>query len=363
MKRPAATQQAGFTLMEILVALGILALLTVLFAGVVHQTSDVWRRTTAKTEQFREARAAFESMTTRLAQATLNTYLDYDNATNPRRYERRSELRFISGPADDLLGTPSEGRSHPTHAVFFQAPLGVTELARYRGYENLLCAWGYYLELSDDTALRPDFITTQLAPPRFRSRLMELWEPAERNPIYGFTSGAAGRTYAGREWFRGIFATTHPPVHVLAENIVALIITPRLAAADEAAVKSGGDNADYSPLAPNFLYDSAPAATAGDSRYSDGRLNPIHQLPPLLEVTMVAVDELSAQRLGRAWESPDPFEIASYFRDTRRTGQELHREGSSDSLESRLIAQHVNYRLFTTNVVIRGAKWSRTQTD
>ncbi len=363
MKRRGATRPVGFTLVEVLVALGIVAMLTVLFAGVVHQTSDVWRRTTAKTEQFREARTAFESMTTRLAQATLNTYLDYDNAEAPKRYERRSELRFISGPADDLLGTPPAGRSRLTHAVFFEAPLGITELPRYRGYENLLCAWGYYLELADDTASRPDFITTQVVPARFRSRLMELGDPAERNSIYSFTSGAAGRSYAGREWFRNAFATDRPPVRVLAENIVALIITPRLAPADEAAVKSSGENADYSPLAPMFLYDSAPAATPTDPRYSDGRLNPIHQLPPLLEVTMVAIDELSAQRQGRAWESADPLEIAEYFRDTRRMSQELHADGSPDSLESRLIAQHLNYRLFTTNVVIRGAKWSRTQTD
>ena len=363
MKNRGDTRQAGFTLVEVLVSLGIVVLLTVLFAGIVHQTSVVWRRTTAKTEQFGEARAAFESMTMRLAQATLNTYWDYDNVAAPKRYERRSELRFISGPADDLIGTPPAGRSRLTHAVFFQAPLGITELPRYRGYENLLCTWGYYLEVGDDLALRPDFITTQVVPARFRSRLMELWDPAERNPIYSFTSGPMGRAYAGREWFRGVFASNHPPVRVLAENIVALIITPRLAPADEAAVKSSGENADYSPLAPNFLYDSAPVATPSDPRYSDGRLNPIHQLPPLLEVTMVAVDELSAKRLGRAWQSADPFEIGRYFRDTRHTGQELHLDGSPDSLESRLIQQHLNYRLFTTNVVIRGAKWSQTKTD
>jgi uncharacterized protein (TIGR02599 family) len=358
-----ATPPAGFTLMEILVALIIVAVLTVLFAGIVNHTSNVWRRTTAKAEQFREARTAYESMTARLAQATLNTYWDYDNPTNPRRYERRSELRFISGPADDLLGTPPAGRSHPAHAVFFQAPLGITEMPRYRGYENLLCLSGYYLELGDDTALRPDFITTKLVPPRFRSRLMELWAPAERNTIYSFTSGPAGRTYSGREWFTGLFAADHPPVHVLAENIVALIITPRLAPADEAPLKPAGENADYSPLAPNFLYDSAPVVAANDPRYSDARLNPINQLPPLLEVTMVAIDERSAGRLGHLWESTDPFEIANYFRDTRRTGPELHLDGSSDSLESRLVAQHLNYRVFTTNVVIRAAKWSSTQTN
>ena len=42
------------------------------------------------------------------------------------RYERRSELRFVCGPASTLLGN-GPNTQRVTHAVFFHAPLGMSD--------------------------------------------------------------------------------------------------------------------------------------------------------------------------------------------------------------------------------------------
>jgi uncharacterized protein (TIGR02599 family) len=216
-----------------MVSLAVLMILSLLLIAMSDQTARVWRSTTGKLEPFRDARAAFEAMTTRLSQATLNVYWDYDSAAAPTKYQRRSELRFIAGPSEMIFDGADEP-VRPTHSVFFAAPLGVTEDARYRGFENLLCTWGYFLEYGDDSALRPPFITEKIVPLRHRSRLKELWQPAEKNTIYSYTSAQTAadanrtRLYSGRDWFQRSLAEPRPPTHVLAENIVALLITPRL---------------------------------------------------------------------------------------------------------------------------------------
>ncbi|HEV7402683.1 MAG TPA: Verru_Chthon cassette protein C [Chthoniobacteraceae bacterium] len=360
------TVPAGFTLVELLAASTVVVIITGLLIGVLHQTGKIWQRTVGKAEQFREARGAFETITSRLAEATLNPYWDYDNANLPTKYLRRSELRFTSGPAEKLLGKPPDDRQWLTHGVFFQAPLGFTEVDRYRGYDSL-CTWGYYLDLGDDVGLRPAFLTKEVRPARVRPRLYELWVPTEENRIYKFTSGAAGRSYSGRDWFRQPLAETPPPVHVLAENILALIILPRLAPADEAEVKGNkpGISRDLSPLSPDYTYDSSPvsASNPADSRHLDRRLDPVHQLPPLLQVSMVAVDEPSAARLGYTNSAADPLELSGKFTKSTDLSKELFRAGGADAVESLLIARHANYRIFTTNVVLRAAKWSREQIE
>ncbi len=351
--------RAGFTMVEMMVSTAVLALLVVLMVGITSQANQIWRRASGKVEQFRETRAAFEAMTTRLAQATLNTYWDYDNPVNPTRYDRRSDLRFISGPANDILGGGG-ARPRLTHSVFFQAPLGEVENAKYHGFENLLCTWGYYLEYGDDLAFRPEFLTDSIVPRRYRHRLMELRQPAEQNRIYSRTSGLAGsllraRTYVGKEWYQESLSGSNAPVRVAAENVIALIITPRLGREDE---KEFNETGDRSPLAPDYLYDSSPVI-GGSAR--DERLNPVGQLPPLLQVTMVAIDEISAQRLSLSESTPDPFDLESRFRSSGDYSKDLLLSGDSGSLENQLIKRGTSYRIFSTNVVIRGAKWSREQ--
>ena len=67
----------AFTLLEILVSCAALALLLVFMVSITGMVQTTYRRTQGKAEQFREARVAFEAITRRLAQSTLNTYWDY----------------------------------------------------------------------------------------------------------------------------------------------------------------------------------------------------------------------------------------------------------------------------------------------
>ena len=110
--------------------------------------------------EFRQARDGFDAISRRLSQATLNTYWDYDDPNVPTRYIRQSELRFLSGPTEGLAGATGGGRRWPTHGLFFQAPLGVSQPGadELTGMTTLLNSWGYFIEFGSDTAFRPDIL-------------------------------------------------------------------------------------------------------------------------------------------------------------------------------------------------------------
>jgi uncharacterized protein (TIGR02599 family) len=361
-------QRSAFTLVELLASTAVIAVLLLVLVSAVSQTGATLRMTTSKTEEFREARTAFETVTRRLSEATLNTYWDYDNPTAPKRYERRSELRFVCGPAASLLGDTGKA-ARVSHAIFFHAPLGLTEPVPvptadqpdFRGLENLLNVWGYFVELSDDRAQRPTFLTDAIRPPRHRFRLMECMQPTEKLRTYNYTSGGtatapASISYKGLNWFTDFINLPDAPVHPLAENIVALILTPRLSKVEESAFNLG---ADASPLAPKYSYDSTQTN-------AEPRLNPKNQLPPVVQVTMVAIDEASASRLNLGPKSADLFRLNGKFTESKYFTRDLTLDptrGPEDSLENRLIDLKAGYRVFSTHVPIRAAKWSREQTN
>lgn len=363
---------SGFSLVEVLVSTAVIVALLVIVVSMTEQASSIWRGTTGKIEQFRGARNAFETLTTRISQATLNTYWDYNSPTQPTAYERRSELRFVSGPSSRFLGDGENG-TRVTHCVFFHALLGsaASESSDTYGLEGLLNVWGYFVELNSDRDSRPSFLNTvpQAPPLRYRFRLMEFRQPPEQMTTYNLTSGldttVSGRSaaigYQGTEWFRAAANSSTAPCRAVAENIIALIITPRLSKADEQALPAGmkSSSPDYSPLAPNYAYDSSLAMSPGQtstSALTDSKC----QLPPVLQITLVAIDEASAERLQLTPASTDIFNLSRKFQTTARSTADLSGSDGT-SLEETLIARKVNYRVFTTSVPIRAAKWSRDQ--
>ncbi|MDQ3565771.1 MAG: Verru_Chthon cassette protein C [Pseudomonadota bacterium] len=372
MKR-AATMDArsrwpGFTLVELMISTAIIALLVLILVSMVGETTNVWRYTTGKVEQFRETRNAFESITRRLSQGTLNTYWDYDDAQQPTKYVRQSELRFVCGSAATLL-KESGAIERPTHAVLFHAPLGFVDYGtpkgkEYRGLENLLNTWGYYVEFRDDSAFRPSFLTSlPNVPPRYRYRLMEFRQPSENNLIYTFTSGLdtggklKAESYTDLTWFRDGASRPDAPVRMVAENIIALVLIPRLAKRDEQDhPKYNPAKPEFSILAPDYTYDST-------ARDPDPAINPRNQLPPIIHVTMVAIDEASAIRkdFTRQTGSDDPFALKDKFQRTADYQEDL--SSGDASLEKTLAEQRINYRVFSTNVPIQAAKWSTAQPD
>jgi uncharacterized protein (TIGR02599 family) len=366
-------RRQGFTLVELLVATVVLLLIMAILLSLTTQAGNLWRTTTTKLEQFRGARDAFEDMTRRLSQATLNTYWDYyPNATTPTSYVRQSELRFISGNTVSLAGTPAAPRQWPTHGVFFQAPLGFSQDPTTYGLDNLLNTWGYFIEFSSDTAQRPGVVPTTIVPLRYRYRLCELMQPTNSLSIYSYTSGINASTgvlntvgYTGRDWFSDAMnlsdTSTTPvrPVHVLAENIIALIILPKLSPNDEQSLVAAGTipNAPLgTSLAPNYTYDSTVAN-------SNAALDTKNQLPPLIQVTMVAINEASAIRLAQGQGTTMPtFGLSTAVFNNLFTNA-TQMAADLATLEQALENEHIVYRVFSTNLAIKGAKWSRDETN
>ena len=323
--------RAGFSILEVLVASAVLALLLVAMLSMTDQVQKTYRSTLGKAEQFREARVAFESITRRLSQATLNTYWDYDSPTTPTRYLRQSELRFLSGQASAIL---PGAISSTTHAVFFQAPFGFTaNSTAFGGMESMVNTWGYFIEFGSDSGLRPPPVNTAGVPEKYRFRLYEMMEPSESLSLYKYTGNStASKTYTGRTWFTDALDKPNRSSRVLAENIVALIFRPL--------------DPSNASLTTNYTYD-----TAGDGAIATQTASE-HQLPPYIEVTMVAIDEVSARRLENGAAPPDLgltglFQTASSY------------EADLETLRTNLTDRKINYRIFTANVSIQGAKWSR----
>lgn len=362
--RPARSLVRAFTLVEVMISAVILSLIVLLLVSMINQTSATWRYTTGAIEQFSGARDAFESVTRQIGQSTLNTYYDYFDAAGeprtpenaglfvPKRYGRHSQLRFISGSMDRNNRYDSAGaaplaadptRPRPTHGIFFHAPLGFVEKsAEHSGLKSLLNVWGYYVEFDSDERDRPDFLqgAASGAPARWRYRLMEYMGPSEQMQTYTEPN----------QWFApAVNAPKTPNAHVLAENVIALVIQPMLSPEDEKELDSP-PSVPGTALAPSYFYDSTKSNPIG-------AINPLHQLPPVVRVTMVAIDEPSAVRLANGSNMPD-FELADLFKtDVSKSSENYDRD--LETLQATLAQKRCSFRVFTTNVVIRGAKWSK----
>lgn len=362
-------RERGFTLVELMISMALLSIVTLLLISTTNSTSSLWRYTTNRIEEFRGARTGFEEITRNLSQATLNTYWDYfyePGKTVPSKYIRQSDLRFLSDRTETIFaGAPTlSAWRRPTHGVFFQAPLGmVDDPTNFSGLENLLNTWGYYIEFNKDT--RPALIDNlKHGPPvRLRYRLMEIMEPSNSLSIYSYTS--SNKTYNKKDWIYNPVSNyalapkppdppAQPPQlnHVLAENVVALLLLPKLSPADAAKISAGGPAAS---LAPAYQYDSTASAVSGE-------LSTQNQLPPVVQVTLVAIDETSAARAAKHTASFDPL-LSSNRPDYDASLNAFTKADDYDkdltALQRSLADQHLGYRVFTTDVSIRAAKWSR----
>ncbi len=340
--RPRMHARKGFTLVEILVSMVLLTLLMLVAMNIVNHTRGVWQRTTGKISAFRESRAAFESLTRSLAQATLNTYFDYVNSAGrsraevgsgfvPDKYVRQSELHFVTGQARTLVPNSPE-TFHPGHAVFFQAPLGVSSQPSSGDAQlaNLLNATGYFVRYGSDAPWRPPFLDG-ITPTKNRYRLMQMLQDTSELRIYDQPLTAGNRF----NWFQTPLAASPSPARPLGENILVALFHPMKAANDVGQ-----------PLTADYTYDTKAylQANAALSR---------NQLPPMVKVTLVALDEVSAARLEAKHAGGAPllqpgalFTVASEY------------ERDMQSLLDFLNEERLTYRVFTTNVPIRQAKFS-----
>jgi uncharacterized protein (TIGR02599 family) len=428
-------RSAAFTLTEVLVSSALIVGIMALMLTTVDQTRRTISNTTSRVSQFQSARVAFESMTRALGQATLNTYYDLDRSgdaqQNPFGYRRQSDLHFICGQAyrDTLVGgqggqdpTPRDSAHFPGHAVFFQAPLGVTaeEISEtkqdrtYRGLTNLLSVVGYYVKWGEDEN-RPTFMgaNEKFAPKRNRFRLMQVQQPAETVMVYAdinYTellvarpnqsalSASPGKGYTGpTDWIHVALGIKDLPntfkdtkntkrmnySRVLAENVVALIIVPKVPTRDRSSPSRLDD------LTDTYEYDTCPEPafqsqkrqfnpdssadmrlTKLDDILNAKQLKQLHQLPPILQVTMIAIDEESGTKLADHSDEP-PDWTGGRFQQLSTEQKFMDELGDpadpkTDSLvyaignpDRRFATPPMKYRVFTTDVLLRGSKWSK----
>jgi len=306
--------RGGFTLMELLVAGGVLLLLMVAMLSLMNQTSKVWVESGNRIDAYQSARRAYENLTQTLEQATLNTYWDYDDPNNPGRYIRQSELHLIVGDAGSggLPGTPGCGQ-----AVFFQAPSNKVKTAQYRGLTGLLNACGFFVWYGSDKPWLPTHVETQ---ERFRYRLMQWIDDSEALEVYAVP---------GAGWIPSAVNTESVPI---ADNIIALVIWPR------------EEGTPPTPLLNDYRYDSR----------NDSRPVAINQLPPMMQVAMVALDEGAVERLGNGMKGTVEACLEGLFESD--PAQDF--AGDLELLESRLNEKSIPYRTFTSTILLREARWS-----
>ncbi len=382
--RCARMYMRAFTLIELMLSMAVLGLLMALLLSTVGETQRVWTRTTSKINQFQASRTAFEAVTRNLSQATLNTYYDlqFEGTTgNTKGYSRSSDLHFLSGKAAQAKFFGTDAATYPTHAVFFQAPTGftgqttgtgATVARKYRSLSNLLSVVGYYVKWGVDENV-PAFVKPHVSD-KYRYRLMEAVQPSE--------SFSVNNTLAfpkATDWIhaavglKALPSSTDPNApkgmqnssRPLAENIIALIVLPKLSDKDTAAPF----------LSPNYEYDSRPADSAGKPKLrkdiADGsnEYRQFNQLPPVVRVTIVAIDEASAARQQDLTKTVAPkwtdglFTTASKEEDLAKDLGDPEEPGTN-TLIYRLnppagsAGRRMNYRIYTMDVVIRGSKWS-----
>jgi uncharacterized protein (TIGR02599 family) len=323
---PGQINREAFTILEVLIATTILSILLILSLSAVSAVSTTWRRSSDKVQSFQEAQLAFDAITHNLSQATLNAYLDYDNAANAQRYLRKSELMFIS----DAAGiNPMPGAANTGQAFFFQAFLGYSNNTNYSGMESLLNPCGYFVSFTTNNTI-PDHVTGGNNP--YRYRLMQLLVPSETNDIYNGATGSTG-------WFSSYTNLAKP----VADNVIALIVRPQ-----DPGTNDPGTNVTGTPNNA-YAYNSTLNASNNPQPVT------ANQLPPVVQVTIVAIDESSAKRLDNGSTVPAAITTALGTRFTDPASYQT----DLDALTGSLNASRINYRVFSSAVPIRESKWTK----
>ncbi|WP_397380161.1 Verru_Chthon cassette protein C [Prosthecobacter sp.] len=387
---PRSAAGRAFTLIELLVSVTFLVILMLVVSQVIGIVQRTWVRANSRVSQFREARQAFDTLSRSITQATLNNYWDNEfdtvgtdaagqKITLAKDYFRQSELQFICGPTSTVIpAAAGSAQNYPGHAVFFQAPLGIASLVataaqgannqivNTENMVNLLCGRGYFVEWGTDASFRPAFLDAlnNVVPVRSRLRLMEYSPTAEKNRIYD--TNLRPITDHSKEWYEDVLNTgvqsaqetaqTRAFTRPIAENIIALVISPQIEVTGNTTV------APYS-IAPLFIYDSTLKVNPGSSPINASPQGTQHLLPPLLKVSMIALDERSGEFLAREENSQMRTElltaIAGKLQSAASLVEELDGEqGKTGSLVQLLLDKKLNYRIFSTTIALKQSRWS-----
>jgi len=357
---------AGFSLVELLVSMACFTIILAVLGQTIIGTLGSWRRSSDRNIQFQEARAAFDSIQARLATAELSPYWGFeypndDPSQSPLGYDLLSDLHFVSGQS--AIGSGSGGAlltppllpslNTTTHSVFFHGSFGHSEDVAMKGFATLINAWGYYIEFGNDSGDLANFLTTEGGiQPRNRFRLMELQVPSEELTTFQNSLGTPDQLDLDEansstdlfNWFRdGIGNNRAVPI---AENIIALVLRP-LPAQETASAY------DPSILAPSYYYDSRANQHSTPPVASALAVQTEHRLPPMIQITLVALSEASAAQLESDNGSTAPsFGLDQLFQDATKHDADL------ETLKDTLTSNRLTFRVYTNTIRLRNARWN-----
>jgi uncharacterized protein (TIGR02599 family) len=359
----------AFTLVELLVSITVLSVLMLVIMQLLDSTQSTVVKQQSRAEEFKDARAALENISRSLSNAVINSYWAYGDSSVAGKvnFTRQSDGHFISGPATVLLGPP---HAAPGHGFFFQAADGHVRLPGSTSslgdpYNLIVCA-GYYVDFNSDLDARPDFLAarTEVNPERQRFRLMQLRVPPNENLLYSSTlnlNKAVTREGVLR-WLRGPFpasgATWQEHSVVLADNILALIAVPRYIAVEMGALSestsTGKENSTTTTKPVEDYYYDSREYQWGDKNEKSRASH--HQLPPVVELTLVAVEERSYEALSERMGSDALRQkINDVFADLFVQHSKFKED--MEKLEAGLTELKLHHRVFSTSVLLRGSKW------
>ena len=328
---------AGFSLVELMVASAILAVMMGLISLAIRQMAGGIKTSTAKVDAFQSARTGFEAVSRTLGVATLNTYWDYFNSSRqprsaanastfqPATYGRQSDLHFL---ITNNFFTTTNTLTPVGHSVFFQAPLGYFTNTSSTNPPGSLNPCGFFVAYGNDPT-KPNLAGINDRP-RFR---LYQWLPSSDSLTVASSSGRITNS---------AWVTPTNGVRPLAENIIAFVIRVP-------STNSSG----YSTNATNYGWNSLTAWATGNQPAQ------MHQLPPLVNVTMVAVEEAAVNRLaGTAATSADASSAMGITNFSTLFTDEAQYDADLLRLETALSGKNIPYRTFTTTVPLRGSRWS-----
>jgi uncharacterized protein (TIGR02599 family) len=254
--------------------------------------------------------------------------------------------------------------------VFFQAPLSVTAgtQPQLERMEDLMNAWGYYVEFNSDLPRRPRFLANDTArnPERQCFRLMEFRLPAEELDLYRLVDDPAGPTRPKLPWIETQtqqtqlyeWFTRHLEDHAepVADNVLAFLVQPVIPRLDPRQATVADQAIAAEPLydTRRHQWENAGQATGDLARLTR------HQLPPELRLTLVALDENSWQALlpEDQHKARDTLLDLVNVRLFKRPGDFA---GDLQALQTELGRLGLVHRVFTTTVPIRAARWTTEQ--
>ena len=270
----------GLTLLELLLGMVVLGIIMIAIGAAMATMQNTWVRTRQKADTFRSTRTALETMSRRIAQATLATRMVPNEptgvTTNEPPMRPESDLHFVLGP---IRGTHplAVGNGGCGHAIFFQAPFGEvgdqrrsSTQAGNRSYDHLtdtLCSWGYFVKYDEDESAMPQFLRNNDPDQKHRRRrfrLMEFRQPAEELSLYRVddTGKAAIATASPPQlydWFTDAITTPKAPLAVVAENVIAVLFSPFDPALSESNANDIREDVQPFTIAKEGLYDTRRA--------------------------------------------------------------------------------------------------------